>query len=146
MPAADGDDARSTLSSAVIGQLIHHGMSRPDERSQKRTIETIDSIDHKPDPQAAKNQHAQKTRQEPQGGIRKNGQNSLTSKFSSVDVQEKNGKPNAKQGDATQHKEKPTFDPQAGGQPAPQLSNILSETFSLRFSQLIHTRSVAGRE
>ncbi len=69
MSAADGDDARSAFTQAVVFQLIKYICPRADKRLEQRAVELQNAINYQPNAQPAKNEGAPGARHKAQSGI-----------------------------------------------------------------------------
>ena len=69
MPAANGDDARSTFAAAKICDLTKHIGAGADERTEQRAVESQNAVDNKPDTHSSKDDRTQNTWNELQGCI-----------------------------------------------------------------------------
>src|SRR5919108_6469956 len=109
-------------------------------------IEPVNSVRDQSNPDPAEDKEAQRTRQEPKRGIGKDIQDGFVRKRGrGIDVIEKYGNSHPEKCDPQQDEEEPAFDSQSGSEPAAQIPDILDETVSFCLTQIMHTRSVAGR-
>ncbi len=98
--ATDRYDTRAALEQAEGCQLIHHCPPRPDERTQKWTVEAQDAIGNQPHPEPGKNEHPEYARQKTQGYIVQDRQQDVVGGLRPVNFEEQESQTHPQHGNA----------------------------------------------